>query len=88
MQTVARHCLQSSKDIVSLGMNHAYLGEVVHSRRQAEQRRTEDGLPMYSEIEALLKNGSTQRFIAQRYATTEANLSIWMKKHGLKRAKR
>ncbi len=40
------------------------------------------------EIEALLGNGSTQRFIAQRYQTTEANLSIWMKKHGLKRAKR
>jgi DNA invertase Pin-like site-specific DNA recombinase len=37
------------------------------------------------EIEALLANGSTQRFIAQRYNTTEANLSRWMKKRGLKR---
>jgi len=26
------------------------------------------------EIEALLKNGSTQKFIANRYETTEANL--------------
>jgi len=38
------------------------------------------------EIEGLLANGSTQKFIAQRYNTTEANLSQWMKKHKLKRA--
>ena len=37
------------------------------------------------EIEALLANGSTQKFIAQRYSTTEANLSRWMKKHGFRR---
>lgn len=36
------------------------------------------------EIEALLKNGSTQKFIANRYGTTEANLHSWMKKHELK----
>ena len=36
------------------------------------------------EIEALLKNGSTQKFIAERYGTTEANLSLWLKKHGIK----
>jgi DNA invertase Pin-like site-specific DNA recombinase len=39
------------------------------------------------EIEALLSNGATQRFIARRYNTTEANLHHWIKKHGLKRAK-
>ncbi len=33
------------------------------------------------EIEALLKNGSTQKFIAKRYYTTEGNLAHWMKKH-------
>ena len=32
------------------------------------------------EIEALLANGSTQRFIAKRYGTTPANLSNWIKK--------
>ena len=32
------------------------------------------------EIEALLGNGSTQKFIAKRYGTTEANLSRWVKK--------
>ena len=37
------------------------------------------------EIEAFLNNGSTQRFIANRYDTTEANLSRWLKKHKLHR---
>lgn len=37
------------------------------------------------EIEALLNNGSTQKFIAKRYKTTEANLHNWMKKTGLKK---
>ncbi len=32
------------------------------------------------EIKALLANGSTQRFIAKRYGTTEANLYHWIKK--------
>lgn len=36
------------------------------------------------EIESLLANGTTQRFIARRYKTTEANLHNWLKKHGLK----
>ena len=36
------------------------------------------------EIEALINNGSTQKFIAQRYKTTEANLYAWIKKHHLK----
>ena len=37
------------------------------------------------EIEGLLANGSTQAFIAKRYGTTEANLSRWLKKRGLRR---
>lgn len=37
------------------------------------------------EIDALLANGSTQKFIARRYGTTEANLSRWLKKHRLRR---
>jgi DNA invertase Pin-like site-specific DNA recombinase len=39
------------------------------------------------DIEALLANGSTQKFIAQRYKTTEANLHNWMKKRGIKKPK-
>lgn len=42
--------------------------------------------PYRPEIEALLANGSTQKFIAQRFNTTEANLSQWLKKHGLRRS--
>jgi len=37
------------------------------------------------EIEALLANGSTKKFIANRYNTTEANLHNWLKKHNLKK---
>jgi transcriptional regulator len=45
---------------------------------------------MYIEIglvpfEALLKNGSTQKFIAKRYQTTEANLHHFLKQRGLAR---
>ena len=40
------------------------------------------------EIEALFRNGSTQKFIANRYKTTEANLYNWMKKNGLKKVKK
>jgi DNA invertase Pin-like site-specific DNA recombinase len=36
------------------------------------------------EIQALLANGSTQKFIANRYGTTEANLSRWIKKQRLR----
>jgi DNA invertase Pin-like site-specific DNA recombinase len=39
------------------------------------------------EIESLLANGTTQKFIAQRYHTTEANLHNWLKKQGLKTAR-
>jgi DNA invertase Pin-like site-specific DNA recombinase len=35
------------------------------------------------EIEALLANGSTQKFIARRYGTTEGNLSRWLKRYKL-----
>ena len=41
--------------------------------------------PYRQEIEALLANGSTQRFIAKRYNTTPANLANWMKKHGIRK---
>ena len=36
------------------------------------------------EITALLLNGSTQKYIAGRYSTTEANLHRWIKKHKIK----
>lgn len=39
------------------------------------------------EIEALMQNGSTQKFIANRYNTTEANLSLWLKKHKIRKGR-
>ena len=39
------------------------------------------------EIESLLANGSTQKFVAKRYKTTEANLHNWLKKHNLMTAR-
>jgi DNA invertase Pin-like site-specific DNA recombinase len=39
------------------------------------------------EIEGLLANGATKRFIAQRYHTSDANLHNWLKKHGVKTSK-
>ena len=35
------------------------------------------------EIVALLQNGSTKTFVANRYGTTTANLHNWLKKNGL-----
>ena len=43
--------------------------------------------PFRPEIEALLANGSTQRFIAKRYNTTPGNFSNWMKKNEIKKPK-
>lgn len=40
------------------------------------------------EIEALLANGSTQKFIAQRYSTTQANLHNWLQKNSIKTHKK
>jgi hypothetical protein len=36
------------------------------------------------EIKAFLANGFSQRFIAERYASSEAKLSHWLRKHGIK----
>jgi transposase len=33
------------------------------------------------EIEALLSNGTTQKFIANRYKATQATMSNWVKKN-------
>ena len=37
------------------------------------------------EIESLLANGSSQRFISARYGCTEANLHHWMRKHNVQK---
>ena len=43
--------------------------------------------PYRPEIEALLSNGASQRYIAGRYNVTEATLSRWIKQHKLKKPK-
>ena len=37
--------------------------------------------PFKAEIEALLANGSTQRFIAKKYSVTPVTVSLWVSKH-------
>lgn len=37
------------------------------------------------EIEALLQNGTTQKFIAKRYNATEATMTNWIKKNGIQK---
>jgi DNA invertase Pin-like site-specific DNA recombinase len=39
--------------------------------------------PYREEIMALLKNGSTQSYVAKRYGTTPPNLNNWLRKHGI-----
>ncbi len=43
--------------------------------------------PFSPEIEGLLANGSTQKFIARRFKTSEGNLYNWIKKRGIKKPK-
>jgi DNA invertase Pin-like site-specific DNA recombinase len=40
--------------------------------------------PMRQEIIALLSNGSTKKYVADRYKTTPANLQNWLKKNKIK----
>ncbi len=44
--------------------------------------------PCRLDIETLLANGSTKKFIAARYRTTSANLHKWLKKHEINRPAR
>ena len=39
--------------------------------------------PYREEIVALLKNGSTQAYVAKRYGTTAPNLNNWLKQRGI-----
>jgi DNA invertase Pin-like site-specific DNA recombinase len=76
--------------------------DLISSRtKEALRHRKASGLPMgrpvgsgkskldkfRPEIEALLSNGSSQRFIAGRYDTTPENLSVWLRKHKINRLK-
>jgi hypothetical protein len=42
------------------------------------------GVMLIVSVVLLVLTNTTQRFIAQRYHTTEANLHNWLKKNGIK----
>ena len=44
--------------------------------------------PYRVEIESMLNNGVTQKYIAERFGTTEADLSLWLYKQGLRKTRK
>lgn len=93
------HTLQSKIVAMAFSMAAEIERDLISSRtREALRYKREQGIKLgrppgpgkskldkfRPEIEGLLRNGSTQRFIARRYQTTEANLCNWMKKNKLK----
>lgn len=92
--------LQSKILAMAFSMAAEIERDLISSRTtEALRHRKASGLPMgrpfgsgsskldkyRPEIEALLANGSTQRFIATRYDTTPENLSVWLRKHKINR---
>jgi DNA invertase Pin-like site-specific DNA recombinase len=95
------HSIQSKIVAMAFAMAAEIERDLISQRtKEALRARKASGMPLgrpkgpgkskldafRPEIEALLNNGSTQKFIAVRYQTTEANLHNWLKKRGLKRA--
>lgn len=91
--------IQSKVVAMSFSMASEIERDLISARtKEALRAKKERGIPLgrpkgpgkskldqyKPEIEALLNNGSTQKFIADRYGTTEANLHHWIKKHGIK----
>jgi DNA invertase Pin-like site-specific DNA recombinase len=96
------HSIQSKIIAMAFSMAAEIERDLISQRtKEALRARKEKGLKLgrpkgpgkskldkfQPEIEALLANGSNQKFVAYRYGTTEANLHNWMKKRGVKKAK-
>jgi DNA invertase Pin-like site-specific DNA recombinase len=92
------HSLQSKVIAMAFSIAAEIERDLISQRtREALRYRKEQGKPLgrprgvgkskldvfKPEIEALLLNGSTQRFVANRYHTTTANLNRWIKRHNL-----
>lgn len=92
------HSLQSKVIAMAFSIAAEIERDLISQRtREALKYRKEQGKPLgrprgvgkskldvfKPEIEALLLNGSTQRFVANRYHTTTANLNRWIKRHNL-----
>jgi DNA invertase Pin-like site-specific DNA recombinase len=75
------------RDLISKRTREALLVKKEHGMKLGRPKGVgKSKLDIYRvEIEALFKNGSTQKFIAKRYQTTEANLHHWLKQRGLAR---
>src|SRR6516162_1131080 len=73
------------RDLISKRTREALLVKKEHGMKLGRPKGVgKSKLDIYRvEIEALFKNGSTQKFIAKRYQTTEANLHHWLKQRGL-----
>ncbi len=67
------------RDPVSAGTTEALRARNASGRPNGPGKSKLD--PFRPEIEVLLANGSTRKFIAKRCGATPANLSNWMKKN-------
>src|SRR5688572_5889971 len=78
---------ETERDLISKRTREALLVKKQNGMKLGRPRGVgKSKLEIYRvEIEALIKNGSTQKFIANRYHTTEANLHHWLKQRGLER---
>ena len=73
------------RDLISARTKEALRARKASGRPKGPGKSKLD--PFRPEIEALLANGSTLRFIAKRYNTTPGNFANWMKKNGIKKPK-
>lgn len=83
LETVFAMATEIEQDLISQRTEKA---PQVRKKRGRPKGTGKSKLDKYqAEIEVLLNNGSTTKFIANLYQTTTANLRYWMKKKGLKR---
>ena len=77
------------RDLISKRTKEALIARKMSGMKLGRPRGVgKSKLDVYKpEIEALLNNGSTKKFIAKRYDTTQANLHHWLKQQGLAKTK-
>ncbi len=95
------HSIQSKIVAMAFSMASEIERELISQRtREALRAKKAAGIPLGRpkgpgkskldpyrlEIQALLANGSTKKFIASRYGTTSANLHNWLKKNEINRS--
>lgn len=90
MQSKIMACVFSMAADIKGELISARTKEALNSRRRSgkplgrPKNSGQSKLDKYRpEIEALLANGSTKKFIAERYNITDTGLWNWLKKHSL-----